>query len=72
MEHTEHRKTYSVLCGKIAEKNLKKREIAEALHISPRAFRNKLLGITPFLWSEVCQMHSDFFSDISIDELMKN
>lgn len=68
----ENKKSYSFLNGKIAEKNLKKKEIAEALNISPRAFRNKLHGTQPFLWSEVLQMHSNFFSDISIDELMKN
>lgn len=68
----ENKIYYSILNGKIAEKNLKKKEIAAALNISPRAFRNKLVGAQPFLWSEVRLMHSNFFSDTPIDELMKN
>lgn len=68
----ENKVSYAFLCGKIAEKNIKKKEIASALNISPRALRNKLYGTQPFLWSEVRIMHSHFFSDVPIDELMKN
>lgn len=68
----ERKNTYSILNGKIAERNYKKKEIAAALNISPRAFRNKLNGIQPFLWSEVRLIHSTFFPDITIDELMQN
>lgn len=62
---------YPILLGKMAERNIKKGEAAQRLHITERAFRKKISGESPFLWSEVKMLHGSFFSDIPIDELMK-
>lgn len=61
---------YPVLEGKIAEKGITKKSIAELLNISPRAFSNKVTGKAEFTWGEVVTMQGAYFSDVSKDELM--
>lgn len=61
---------YPVLEGKIAEKGITKKSIAELLNISPKAFSNKVTGKVEFTWREVVTMQGAYFSDVSKDELM--
>lgn len=62
---------YPVLEGKIAERGIRKKTIAEALNITPRAFGMKMSGKTEFTWPEVEAIQGIFFKDMSIDSLMK-
>lgn len=63
--------TYPVLEGKIAERGIRKKTIAEALNITPRALGNKLNGKTEFSWSEVVELQSRYFQDVTKDDLMR-
>lgn len=62
---------YTVLAIKIFERGLKKNAIAKSINITPRAFNNKLAGITPFTWEQACSIQEIYFPDISKDELFK-
>lgn len=61
---------FPVLEGKIAERGLLKKNIADTLNISQRAFSNKLNGKSDFTWREVVTMQSAYFSDVTKEELM--
>lgn len=61
---------YPVLEGKIAERGILKKSIAEALNISPRALGNKMNGKTEFTWNEVVILQDTYFRDVSKDSLM--
>lgn len=60
---------YRILASKIFEKGLKKKAVAESIGITPRALNNKLYGITPFTWGEVCKIQQIYFPDIIKDDL---
>ena len=62
---------YSILISEIAKRGIKKNEIAKTLGISYRSLYNKLYGVTPFSWQEVCLIKDVFFPDLSKDELFK-
>lgn len=64
-----HRK-YPVLEQMIVQRRIRKKDIAEALHITARGLSYKLTGIRKFTWDEVCQLHKVFFSDLDKDKLM--
>ena len=66
----ESRIRFPVLEGKIAERGLLKKNIADTLHISQRAFSNKLNGKSDFTWGEVVTMQDTYFRDVSKEELM--
>ena len=59
---------YPILEGKIAEKGISKKEIAETLGITPRAFSKKLKGETSFSLREGLMIYK-LFSDIPIEKL---
>lgn len=60
---------YPVLVGEIAKRGIKKTVIASATNMSTRALYNKILGLTPFDWEEVCVIQSRFFPDMDKDTL---
>lgn len=62
---------YPNLIGEIAKRGIKKVVIANALSISEKALYNKLHGISPFTWKEVCIVKDRFFPDMDKDELFK-
>ena len=59
------------LVGEIAKRGIKKREIAQSIHVCDRAFSNKLHGRVPFTWTEVCSIRAQFFPDMSADVLFR-
>jgi predicted transcriptional regulator len=61
---------YPALEGKIAERGIRKKDIAEALTISPRALSNKLTGKTDFTWNEVVTIRDRYFQDMAVEALM--
>ena len=61
---------YPVVEGKIAERGLLKKTVADALNITPHALRKKIAGKTEFTWAEVVTMQQTFFPDVSKDDLM--
>ena len=67
----ENRIRFPILEGKIAERGLLKKNIADALSISQRALSNKLSGKSDFTWGEVVTMQDAFFRDVSKEELMR-
>lgn len=66
----ERQVVYPVLEGKIAERGIKKGAISSRLNITPKAFRNKMIGDAPFTWPEVEIIQKTFFPDINKDTLM--
>ncbi len=62
---------YNVLATKIFEKGIKKNAIAEALNITPRALNNKIYGISPFTWEQVCLIQRKFFPEFPKEEIFK-
>ena len=57
------------LAGEIARRGIKKKAIADALNICNRSLNNKLSGRVPFTWDEVKLIRSQFFPDMSPDDL---
>ena len=57
------------LAGEIARRGIKKKAIADALSICNRSLNNKLSGRVPFTWDEVKLIRSQFFPDMSPDDL---
>ncbi len=55
---------YKTLVGEIAKRGIKKKAIASRIGVSERAFYNKLNGIAPFTWEEVCEINKCFFPDM--------
>lgn len=62
---------FPTLSGEIARRGIKKKTIAEALDICNRSLNNKLNGRVPFTWDEVKRMRSQFFPDMTPDELFR-
>ena len=62
---------YPVLAGAIAQRGIVKARIAQAMGISYRAFHNKMTGKSPLTWEELCVIQSQFFPDMSKDELFR-
>ena len=60
---------YPILCGKIAERGIKKSAISKRLGISERCLTNKLSGKTEFTWNQACVIQSIFFPDIEKEKL---
>ncbi|GEM_PF-994980 len=63
---------YRTLATKIFEKGLKKNAIAKKLNITPRALNNKIAGLTPFTWEQVCLIQEIYFPDVPKDVLFKS
>ena len=55
---------YPNLEAEIARRGIKKKDIAEELGISYKAFSNKRLGNSPFTYDEVCMICNCFFPDL--------
>ncbi len=60
---------YNFLEGKIAEGNIKKKDIAKVIGIAPRTLSDKLSGCSGFTWEEVKIIKNTFFPDIDIERL---
>lgn len=61
---------YPTLEGKLAERGILKKDLADVLNITPRALGDKLNGKTQFTWGEVARMQQIYFADITLDVLM--
>lgn len=62
---------YPVLTGEIARRGMIRSRMAKAIGVSPRSFYNKMTGKAPFTWEEVCTIQSQFFPDITKEELFR-
>lgn len=62
---------YNYLEGKIAERGIKKTDIAKAIGIVPRTLSNKLNGTVAFSWNEVIVIRDEFFPEESLEALFK-
>ena len=62
---------YPVLTGEIARRGMVRSRIAKAIGVSYRSFYNKMTGTAPFTWEEACTIQSQFFPDITKEELFK-
>lgn len=60
---------YDFLESKIAEKNIKKKDIAKVIGIAPRTLSEKLCGGSSFTWEEVKSIKNTFFPDTDIEKL---
>ena len=60
---------YPVLESEIARRGIKKKTIYSKLGISGKSLYNKLIGISPITWVEVCKIQSTFFPDIPKEDL---
>ena len=60
---------YPILEAKITEYGIKKKDIANAIGITPRALSLKLTGKVKFSFDEALTIKQTFFPDISIEEL---
>ena len=63
---------YPTLEGEISRRGIKKKAIASALKISPKALSNKLTGKTPFTWPEACKTQEVFFPDVEMQRLFSD
>ena len=63
---------YPVLIGEIAKRGIKKSAIATQINISVKSLYNKLSGVTPFTWDEVCKINSCFFPDMDKNDLFSS
>lgn len=55
--------------GEIVRRGIKKEDIASALGITGRAFRNKLNGSSPLTWPQADYIQKRFFPDKDKDYL---
>lgn len=62
---------YPMLEAKISENGIMKKDIAEKLGISPRAFSEKLAGKVDFWWKEILTIWS-LFPNIDPFDLFKH
>ncbi len=60
---------YPILESEIARRGIKKKAIYSKLRISGKSLYNKMAGISPITWVEVCEIQSAFFPDISKEHL---
>lgn len=60
---------YPTLEAQIAERGIKKNDIAEALNITPRGLSHKLVGKVKFALDEAIVIKQKFFPDIPIEQL---
>lgn len=60
---------YRALNGKITERGILRRDIAQSIGVSSRAFRNKMTGVAPFTWDEVTLIRRKYFPDCSLEQL---
>lgn len=64
-------KMFPVLESKIVEHGYRKKEIAQKIGVSERAFINKCNGDSDFKWEEVCTLQREFFPEVTKDTLMQ-
>lgn len=57
--------------AEMVRRRLRKPEVAAALGISERTFRNKLQGKTEFTFAEVQAVRDTFFPDLSLEYLFE-
>ncbi len=62
---------YPILEAEIAKNGITKKEIAEAIGITPRAFSQKLTGKSDLRYSEI-QCIRKFFPDIPLEQLFSH
>lgn len=60
---------YPNLAAEIARRGIVKRRIAETACMSYRNFYEKMNGLSPFNWNEVCAIQETFFPDVSKEYL---
>lgn len=79
MTHTEQlehdgipTRPYPTLERLINERDIRQKDISDALGVTTRTLQNKLAGKTAFTWAEVCLLQKRFFPDVTKDTLMAN
>jgi len=59
------------LLAEMAKKNIKKKDIAQALDIDNKTLWNKLNGVTQFKATELLAVRDTYFPDCDIEYLFK-
>lgn len=62
---------YPTLEAEIARRQIKKKDIAEAIGIKQRTLSLKLMGNTDFTLTEAFAIRQKYFSDMAFEELFK-
>lgn len=60
---------YPVLEAEIARRQIKKKDIAEAINIAPRSLSIKLMGKSDFTLTEAFVIRERFFEDMTVEKL---
>lgn len=63
---------YPILEAEIARRQIKKKDIAEAIGITPRSLSIKLMGKTSFTLNEAFIIRERFFSDMTVERLFEH
>ena len=63
--------TYPILVAEMAKREIKKKNLCEALGITQKGLWKKLNGKAPFTWPEVRTIWKEFFPDIPPDILFE-
>lgn len=59
------------LVSQMAERGVTQKQLAQATRLSEKAIYNKLRGLAPFTWPELCVIRRELFPDLSSDELFR-
>ena len=62
---------YPILETMMLTRGIKKKTLFTTLGISGRSLYNKMNGLVPFTWPEVCTIQKVFFPDLTKEELFK-
>lgn len=60
---------FPVLEGVIAQRGIKKKAIATAINVTPRALSEKLNGNSKFYFDECSTIRRQFFPDMGLEQL---
>lgn len=63
---------YPILEAEIARRQVKKKDIAEAINIAPRSLSIKLMGKSDFTLTEAFVIRERFFEDMTVEKLFEH
>ena len=71
MSYRKNKSAYPALEAEIAFRQIRKKDIAESVNITPRAMSLKLVGKSNFTLNEALVIHQQFFKDVDFVTLFK-
>lgn len=63
---------YPIIEAEIARRQIKKKDIAKAINITPRSLSIKLMGKSDFTLTEAFAIRESFFSDMTVEKLFEH